>query len=125
ATGQTGHTGPTGETGATGTIIQCICISLNGNLGPNEPSTVGSLTPINGDYYLQVQSVGDCNLFQYVSGLWVDRSNLVGVSDDEGNQVTFPFYFMGINVVSGFLQIYEIENLAPDECHELILRIGD
>jgi hypothetical protein len=118
-----GPSGATGQDGTDGTVIECVCLSLTGRIGPAEPSTVIGLTANDGDYYLQYGNV--CDLYQYWSGFWIDKSNLINVKDPLGNAVTLPFYFYGLNIVTGFNQIINVINLSQDICLEYILREGD
>jgi len=120
-----GITGPTGTTGAMGTIIECICIELTGKNGTVEPDLVQSLTPVEGDFYLQMQPMGDCNLFQYLSGSWQSKSNLSGILDKEGNQLATPFYYLSISVQDGKQRIILVNDLANDDCVIFTLRVND
>lgn len=81
-TGTTGPTGPIGLTGPTGAqasgSLKIYCLSLFGKMGISEPS-ISPLTPMEGDYYLQVTVPTNCGLFKYMGGVWIDVSNLVNV----------------------------------------------
>lgn len=118
-----GDTGPTGKNGIDGTVIDCLCLSLVGRIGPAEPSTVIGLIANDGDYYLQFGNA--CNLYQYWGGFWIDKSNLLNVKDPLGNNVMLPFYFYGLNIITGFYLIINVINLAQDICLEFTLRVGD
>ncbi len=118
-----GDTGPTGKNGIDGTVIECLCLSIIGRMGPTEPSVIPMFPANDGDYYLQFGNA--CNLYQYFSGVWVDKSNLVNVKDPLGNQVTEPFYFYGLDVDSGLYNIIYVINLANDICQLFTLREGD
>ena len=121
--GTTGLTGLTGPTGATGTVLDCICISLQGRVGNIDPSSLGPLPGNNGDLYLQVG--GSCILYQLIGGLWVDVSNLMGLLDPHGNQVEFPFYFLGIDINTGNTEIILINDFTTNDCIMFTLRVGD
>lgn len=124
--GATGNNGATGNTGATGTIIKPICISLKGRMGTIEPSLLGPLPGVFGDLYFQHSILGACILYQCnIEGLWFDNSNLVGLIDPLGNQVTEPFYYYGLNVDTGLYEIVYIVSMVNDICNTLILRSGD
>ena len=127
-TGPTGLQGPTGTTGPTGqpgTLIYTYCISLLGKIGFTDPSLVGSLTPVEGDYYLQVQPGGNVGLFRYLSGAWADKSDLVNVFDQEGNPVTLPFYYYGQDVDSGMYRLILVTSLALDIYSDVTGNNGD
>ena len=113
-TGPRGMTGATGPTGERGTYIYNLCISLTGTMGMDDPSTIIGLMPVEGDYYLQILPSGNCGLFRYLSGNWVDRSNLFQVYDPKGNQVVLPFYYYGLNLDSGLYQIIKVNSFSPD-----------
>ena len=63
-------------------------------MGPTEPSVIPMFPANDGDYYLQFGNA--CNLYQYFSGVWVDKSNLSGLVDPKGNSIILPFYFQGM-----------------------------
>jgi hypothetical protein len=116
--GATGEMGARGDTGSTGSLINTVCIAMQGRMGFNEPSALGPLGGINGDYYLQYGAV--CDLYQLVGGFWIDKSDLLGSLDPMGNQITRPFNFLGQSVDDGLTRIVNIISFAPDICEVLV-----
>jgi hypothetical protein len=92
-------------------------------MGLVEPSVQGPLPGVNGDIYLRLGLV--CDFYQYSNGFWVDRSDLFGLLDPNGNAVTLPFYFIGTSVDDGVTRLIEIISFAADNCQNVVLRPGD
>lgn len=124
-TGPRGPTGLTGPTGIRGTSVFAECVSLNGYIGVNQPSLVFSIFPVEGDYYLQLQNPASCILFKYIGGVWVDKSNLIGILDPHGNPVTLPFYYFGYDVDLGFNRLVIVSSFIPDVWSEYVANPDD
>ena len=122
-TGRTGTTGNTGQTGATGTIFECVCFSLTGRLGTEDPNVIG-LTGATGDFYLRY---GCCGMLYEFNGLtWLDDPSLSSLTNCCTNQpLTFPFLFYGLNINTGNYLIIQVISFLPNINYEFTLRVGD
>lgn len=123
--GVTGPRGATGVTGPKGTEIHFICISLFGLMGQDDPTLVIGLMPNEGDYYLQLLPSGNCGLFRYLSGNWVDRSNLFQVYDQHGDQVVLPFVYYGVDVDTSMYRLVSVNSFSPDSYNDITFPQND